>query len=363
MTDRGLHRFVDLRARMVSEGVDLVVLGPGAHMQWLLGYHPHPDERPCVLLIGPERAAFLVPALNAADVRAATSVPLHSWSDADGPDAALRAALAEVGATVRCLALDETMRADFALLVQRALPNAGIVFTETTVGHLRQIKDRGEIAALQRAAGIADTAIGVAVAAISPGTREVEIVEAVRRSFAAAGAVMQFAIIGSGPNSALPHHAPGQRCIAPGDAVVVDIGGRIDGFNSDITRMAVVGAEPDLFGEVHAIVNDAVEAALAVVRPGCTAAAVDQAARSVIDDAGYGEYFVHRTGHGLGIDVHEPPYITSNSTVTLQEGMAFSIEPGIYLPNRFGVRLEEIVVLRQDGPEILSGLAREPFRC
>ncbi len=363
MTDRIQCRLAELRTAMVSAGVDLVVLGPGSHMQWLLGWYPHPDERPCLLLIGSERVAFLVPALTAGDVKPVVAMQVHAWRDADGPDAALRAAVADMGAGVGTLALDETMRADFAMLVQRVLPEAVIVFTESTVGRLRQIKDNGEIAALQTAAGIADRAMDAAMAAIRPGVREIEIVETVRRSFAEAGAVMQFAIVGSGPNSALPHHAPGPRRLRAGDAVVVDIGGKIDGYNSDITRMAVVGPEPEAFGTIHAIANAAVEAALDAARPGNSIAGVDRAARAVIEDAGYGECFIHRTGHGLGVDVHEPPYMVSTATGILEKGMVFSIEPGIYLPDRFGIRLEDIVVLRDDGPEILSRLGRATVRC
>ena len=143
--------------------------------------------------------------------------------------------------------------------------------------------------------------------------------------------------------------------------MVIDIGGRKDGFPSDITRMAVVGRPPEGYGQIHTIVEKAVQAALKAARPGVKARDVDAAARRVIDDAGYGEYFVHRTGHGMGIDGHEPPYITSTSETVLEEGMVFSIEPGIYLPGRFGIRLEDIVILREDGPEILSSLPRDLY--
>src|SRR5690606_34008821 len=158
-----------------------------------------------------------------------------------------------------------------------------------------------------------------------------------------------------------PHHSASERVIEEGDAVVIDIGGRKAGFPSDITRMAVVGLPPEGYGEIHTIVEKAVQAALKAARPGVRACDVDAAARKVITDAGYGEYFVHRTGHGMGIDGHEPPYITATSETVLEEGMVFSIEPGIYLPGRFGIRLEEIVILRADGPEILSSLPRDLY--
>jgi len=141
--------------------------------------------------------------------------------------------------------------------------------------------------------------------------------------------------------------------------VVIDIGGIKSAFPSDITRVAIVGRAPEGFAEIHAIVERAVQAALAAAKPGVRARDVDAAARTVITEAGYGKFFTHRTGHGMGIDGHEPPYITATSETVLEEGMVFSIEPGIYLPGRHGCRLEEIVILRKDGPEILSSLSRD----
>jgi Xaa-Pro aminopeptidase len=190
---------------------------------------------------------------------------------------------------------------------------------------------------------------------------ETQVADVVKAHFEANGARVQFAIVGASENGAHPHHSTGSRVLKRGDAVVIDIGGRLDGYPSDMTRMAIVGEAPEGYAAVHAIVEKAVQAALAAAKPGVKASAVDKAARDVIAAAGYGEYFVHRTGHGLGIDVHEPPYITATSETVLAEGMVFSIEPGIYLPGRFGIRLEDIVILRKDGPEILSGLPRDAY--
>ena len=165
--------------------------------------------------------------------------------------------------------------------------------------------------------------------------------------------------MGAGGNGAFPHHQTGDTVLQSGDAVVMDIGGGMDGYSSDITRMAVIGTPPDGYGEIHAIVEAAVQAAMAAARPGVMAHVVDDAARGVITDAGYGDYFVHRTGHGMGLEIHEQPYLTSASETVLDTGMVFSIEPGIYLPGRFGIRLEDIVILRPDGPEIFSELPRD----
>jgi len=155
-------------------------------------------------------------------------------------------------------------------------------------------------------------------------------------------------------------HQSGHTVIAEGDVLVVDLGGTKDGYPSDITRSVVVGTPPDDYEKVHKVLDDAVNAGLEAIRPGIVASDVDKAVRDVIEEAGYGEYFVHRTGHGLGLEVHEPPYISSSSTTILDEGMVFSVEPGIYLPGRFGIRLEEIVIVREHGAEIFSELARYP---
>lgn len=353
-------RLDSLRARMRDTGADLVAVAPGSHMDWLLGFHPHPDERACLLLIGPQSEAFLMPALNAEGTREQTDIAFHQWSDDQGPETALKDALAAIGAAgAKQVVLDETMRADFALLVLDHLPGARHSFTAGTLGALRMVKDAPEYQALKMNAAIADDAMLHAFSALAPGRTEAEIAGIIRSCFQSQGAAPSFAIVGGGPNGAFPHHQAGSRKLREGDAVVVDIGGRKDGYPSDITRMAAIGHAPDGYDAVHRVVEDAVQAALAAARPGIRAREVDAAARDVITRAGYGPFFVHRTGHGIGIDGHEPPYITATSDTVLKEGMTFSIEPGIYLPGRFGIRLEEIVILRADGPEILSRLPRD----
>jgi len=220
-------------------------------------------------------------------------------------------------------------------------------------------KEDAEYQILKRNALAADTAMQAAWAGMAAGMTEREVAQIARDSFAAQGAKPLFSIVGAGGNGAFPHHHTGETVLKAGDAVVMDIGGGMDGYSSDITRMVVMGKAPDGLMEVHAIVNAAVEAALAAAKPGVKAHVVDDAARGVITEAGYGDYFVHRTGHGMGVEVHEPPYITATSQTVLDEGMVFSIEPGIYLPGRFGLRLEDIVILRADGPEVLSELPRD----
>ncbi len=353
-------RLTALCETMQRTGADLVALGPGSHMQWLVGFHPHADERPCLLLITQSDACFLMPALNAEGSREATDIAFHSWADDEGPAEALASAIEAIGAqNARSLVVDETMRADFALLLLGALPGAKHSFTDDTVGALRMRKSESEFARLRASAAVADRAMQKAFASIRPGMSERELATLISDYFASEGAATLFTIVGGGANGAFPHHQSGERKFADGDAVVIDIGARKGGFPSDITRMAAVRRPPHGYVEVHAVVERAVQAAMKAVRPGVRAKEVDAAARGVIADAGYGDFFVHRTGHGLGIDGHEPPYITATSETVLEEGMVFSIEPGIYLPGRFGVRLEDIVILRADGPEIFSSLPRD----
>jgi len=345
---------------MVDEGVDLVVLAPGAHLGWLLDVHPHADERPILACITRDHAGFVMPALEAESAGRQTDLPFYVWADADGPQGAFDRLLDDFGVgNAGSFALDEAMRADHAALVQDRLLNAKRQFCDGTVGALRMRKDPSEYAILKRNATLADTAMQAAWAAMRVGMTEAEVAEIVRDSFASSGATPLFTIVGAGGNGAMPHHHTGQSVLQPGDAVVMDIGGGMDGYSSDITRMAVMGRAPEGYAEVHAIVEAAVQAALDAARPGVRAHVVDDAARAAITDAGYGEYVIHRLGHGLGVEIHEPPWISGTSQTVLDEGMVFSIEPGIYMPGRFGLRLEDIVILRADGPEILSDLPRD----
>ncbi|MDI6027373.1 Xaa-Pro peptidase family protein [Corticibacterium sp. UT-5YL-CI-8] len=355
---------IRLRERMAETETDLVVLGPSSHMKWLADLSPHGDERPVLLIVSPGHAGFLMPALNVDSSRQHTDLPFYPWADSEGPDAALTALLQASGISeTPSLAIDETMRADFALLVLDALPGAKRKFTDDTVGFLRAQKDDSEYQALKANALINDGAMRAAFAALKPGVTELEIAAVVRDYYVAHGATAEFTSICFGENGAFPHHHTGSRVLGEDEAVLIDIGGRSNGYPSDMTRVAVAGTPPEGFDEVHAVLDRAVKAAIAVAKPGVAAKEVDKAARDVIIEAGYGEFFLHRTGHGLGIDIHEPPYITATAETILEEGNVFSIEPGIYLAGRFGLRLEEIVILRGNRAEVLSQLPRDAYRA
>jgi len=355
-----MNRIEQLRQRMVSEKVDLVAIGAGAHLTWLTGLKPHADERALLLCVSQQYAGFLMPALEAGSNRGNTDLPFHEWSDSDGPRTALLQLLDQCGAmNATSLVLDETMRADFAALVQDELPNAARQFCETTIGALRLCKDADEYGLLKQSALLADSAMQAAWSAMKPGMTELDVAAVAQTHFTEHGAKPLFTIIGAGSNGAFPHHSTGDTPLSVGDVVVMDMGADLNGYPSDMTRSAVVGEKPDGYDAVYDIVESAVQAAMAVAKPGTIARDVDLAARSVIEKAGYGDFFTHRLGHGLGIEIHEPPYLTSTSSTVLEEGMVFSIEPGIYLPDRFGIRLEDIVILRAGGPEILSSLPRD----
>ncbi len=356
-------RLERVQARMAETATDLIVVGPSSHLVWLLGLSPHGDERPVMLIATRDKAAILMPALNADSQRGLTDLPFFTWADADGPNAALAALLADLGVTQSGLrvALDETMRADFALLLLGALQSPRHTFLNDTVGYLRAQKDQQEFALLKAAARIDDEAMAAAFAHAKPGMTELEIDGFIRDFFRSKGSRPEFVIVAFGENGAFPHHHSSERVLKADDTILIDIGCRINGYPSDMTRVGFVGSKPAGFDEVHAVVDSAVNAALAAARPGVRASEVDAAARGVITAAGYGPNFLHRTGHGLGIDVHEPPYITGTSDTILQEGHVFSIEPGVYLAGRFGIRLEDIVFIGKDGAITLSELPRDAF--
>lgn len=355
-----MQRMQALQNKMSEQEIDLLAIGPGMHLKWLLGLTPHADERVLLACVTQKETAFLMPALEAESARQHTDLPFYTWSDSEGPDAAFEKLLNELDVkNAKSIVLDEAMRADFAGLVQDALPNATRQFCQSTIGALRLQKSDDEFEKLKSNALIADAAMQAGWASMKVGMTEKEVANQIRKKFAELGAKPLFTIIGAGKNGAFPHHQTGETKLQIGDAVVMDIGASSERYPSDITRMAIIGEEPSGYSEIHAIVEEAVQAALKAAKPGVKAHEVDDAARGVIEAAGYGEYFVHRTGHGMGIEGHEPPYITSSSQTVLEEGMVFSIEPGIYLPGRFGIRLEDIVILRADGAEILSSMPRD----
>ena len=344
-----------LRATMQDRGVDLIALGPTANMRYLNGFVPHPDERLCLLLISPQDTRAVVPKLNAEEWAAHVDLPIHTWADDEGPGEALKAALSGVG-PVKKLAIDGAMRADFLLPLMGATQPEATIPVEALIAPLRARKSAEEIEALARAAAQADRAMGAAVDTCQPGVSETQVAWAAEESFRLDGAEeVCFTLAASGPNGAYPHHHSGPRLLQEGDVIVLDIGASLDGYKSDITRMVFLGEPPAEVLKAHEAVLEANTRARAAVRPGVTAQEVDQAARGALEARGYGEYFIHRTGHGLGLEIHEAPYIMAGSQQPLETGMVFSIEPGVYFPGQFGIRIEDIVVVTESGVRTLTG--------
>jgi Xaa-Pro aminopeptidase len=349
------QRLNRLQATMDAAGVDLVAIGPMANMHYLAGFTPHADERLCLLLISAQAVSAVVPRLNAAEWSARTDISPHTWPDDEGPHEALKAALSEMP-PVKKLAIDGAMRADFLLPLMVATKPQEIIPVEALIAPLRARKSTEEIEALSRAAAQADRAMQAAINACRPGVTEAGVAWAAEETFRLDGAEeVCFTLVASGPNGAHPHHHSGSRLLQQGDAVIIDIGASLGGYKSDITRMAFLGEPSAEFLKAYQAVLEANERARAAVRPGITAHEIDQAARGTLDAAGYAEYFVHRTGHGLGLEIHEPPWIMAGNEQLLEAGMVFSVEPGVYIPDQFGVRIEDIVVVTETGVRTLTG--------
>lgn len=349
-------RLKRLQAYMAEEGVDLAAFGPTANMRYLLDFTPHPDERLCLLLVAQEAVCMVVPSLNAEQTAAHThGLELIAWKDADGPMQALRQALDGLP-EARCLAVDGAMRADFLLHLQEAASPQEAQPAGPMLARLRQYKSAAEVEAAARAAVQADQAMQAAADACQPGVTEAQVAWAAEEAFRLDGAEeVCFTLVASGPNGAYPHHHSGDRLLQDGDAIIIDIGASLRGYKSDITRMVFLGRPPSEFMQAYEAVLEANKRARAAVRPGVTAHQVDRVARQTLEAAGYAEYFVHRTGHGLGLEVHEPPWIMAGNEQILEEGMIFSVEPGVYFPGRFGVRIEDIMVVTESGGRNLTG--------
>jgi Xaa-Pro aminopeptidase len=363
-------RLAHVRERMGELGVDALLLSHGADLPWLTGYRAMPLERLTMLVLPlAGEPVLVVPALEAPRVAAADDLfALAPWSDADDPERLVTAALPHVSPTRDGgprLAISDRTWATTVLSLQSRLPSASWLPASQVTSPLRAVKDDSELAALRAAGAAADRVATVlqsgGIGLI--GRREAEVSAALSDLLLGEGhRQVNFAIVGSGPNAASPHHEPGDRTIGPGETVVCDFGGSyaLDGdvaYCSDITRTVVTGPPGPEVEETYEVLRTAQEAGVAAARTGVAAEDVDRAARDVIEGAGLGELFLHRTGHGIGIEEHEDPYLVSGNREPLRPGHAFSVEPGIYRTGRFGMRLEDIVVVGADGePEALNAV-------
>ncbi|OYR55711.1 M24 family metallopeptidase [Halorubrum halodurans] len=351
--------------RLRAVGADALVCFPSRNLQYLTGFATEPSERHFLLVVPADGApSLLVPALYGAQVREETGVDdVRTWADGDDPRAAVRRLLEAHDLRDGRLLVDDTMWARFTRDLRAVAPDAEWGLASEALADLRVRKDGTELAALRAAAGAADATVAdlrdLGTDAVGMTERDLAGWIADRLSAHGGEGTAFETVVGAGENGAKPHHGHGDREIRAGDPVVLDFGTRVDGYPSDQTRTLVFAGEPpDEYGTVHAVVEEAQAAAVDAVEPGATAAAVDRAARDVIEEAGYGDAFVHRTGHGVGLDVHEEPYVVSGNDRELEPGMVFSVEPGIYLDGRFGCRIEDLVVVTDDGAERLNATDR-----
>ncbi|MET9273130.1 Xaa-Pro peptidase family protein [Kribbella sp. NPDC003557] len=348
------------RARDTAAGTGLVI-APGSDLRYLIGQPGGSFERLTALVIPADGVpALVVPKLEAPGFEgiAQLGVDIVTWVDGVDP---YNLAAERLGGADR-VAVSDFTPALHVLGIRDALPKAEQVLAGPIVRELRMRKDTAEIDALRKAGAAIDRVHARVGEWLRPGRTEAEVGADIAAAIVVEGHTeADFVIVGSGPNGASPHHALSDRVIEAGDVVVVDIGGPVaEGYNSDSTRTYAVGTPRDAdVAATYAVLQEAQQAAVDAVRPGATAESIDAAARDVIAAAGFGDYFIHRTGHGIGLDVHEEPYIVAGNALPLEEGMAFSVEPGIYQAGRWGARIEDIVVVTADGVESMNNQPHE----
>ena len=369
---RFAERLERAAAAAAAAGLHALLIGVGSDLRYLTGYEAMPLERLTLLVVVAGEAPFIVvPRLErgAAEAGLRSPIEIRAWEEADDPYAIVAGAIDAAGKQPIRIGLSDTMIALHVLRLQAAIASEATYESATTVlRDLRMIKDADEIALLRLAAQAADRVVAQIAGGRLIGRTEADVAREVRERLIAEGhEAAHFAIVGSGPNSASPHHEASERVIAAGEPIVLDIGGTLGGYGSDITRTLWVtggdpGAGPDeRFRHLFAVLHGAQEAATRAVRPGLACEAVDAAARAPIEAEGFGEAFFHRTGHGIGLEGHEDPYLIAGNDLPLRTGMAFSVEPGIYLPGEYGARIEDIVVCGEDGPIVLNEAPRSLY--
>jgi Xaa-Pro aminopeptidase len=354
------QRLTAAQKATAAAGLDALLVTPGADLRYLTGYPARITERlTCLVLPTGGEPTLVVPTLERPAAEVAATPGLRIVDHRDGTDPYPLVALALGGAA--SVGLSNRMWAEQVLALRAALPHteqrlAGDVLTE-----LRMRKSPAEVEALARGGAAIDAVHERMGDWLRPGRTEAEVGADIAQAIRAAGhATADFTIVAAGPNGASPHHDVSERVIQPGEAVVVDIGGTMpDGYCSDSTRTYLLGEPDEDFLAAYEALQAAQAAAVAAVRPGITAEAVDAVARDLLTGAGYGEYFLHRTGHGIGLDGHEAPYLVAGNDLPLEAGMTFSVEPGVYVAGRFGARIEDIVACTADGVRRLNTISTD----
>jgi Xaa-Pro aminopeptidase len=365
---RYAERLGAVRELLAERGLGALLVGVGPDLRYLTGYMAMPLERLTMLVVrAGSPNVLVVPRLEADPARrspavASAAVEVVTWEETDDPYRLVAAAVAVgVSGKVPAVAVNGTLWASHLLRLQRVLSDVRFESASAVTSELRVVKDADEIALLRHAAQAADRVVDQIAAGRLVGRTEADVARETRERLIAEGHERaDFAIVASGPNASSPHHEASERVIQAGEPIVLDIGGLLDGYASDTTRTiwptgAESGRMPDAaFLAAFEVLRRAQAAATAAVEPGVPAERIDATAREIISDAGYGPNFIHRTGHGIGLEVHEEPYLVAGNAEPLRTGMAFSVEPGIYLDGRWGMRLEDIVVCGPAGPDSLN---------
>jgi Xaa-Pro dipeptidase len=358
------QRMQKLSAALAQSGLDALALNAGPSLVYLTGLHFHLSERPvAAIFTADHEPVIILPELEMLKVK---GMPVRAFPYPENPvewDGVFRKAVSALKLDGKRIGVEpRQMRLLEFRYVQTGAPESDFPDASDVVSRLRVRKDADEVAAMRKAVKAAQSALEATIPLIRIGMTEKEIAGELVVQLLRNGSQSEipFApIISGGPNAANPHATPSDRPIRRGDLLVVDWGAAVDGYVSDLTRTFAVGEVDDECRKIHQIVLEANAAGRAAGKPGAPCAAVDIAARTVIEQAGYGQYFTHRTGHGVGMEGHEEPYMRGDNQQPLEPGMAFTVEPGIYLPERNGVRIEDNVVITENGVECLSDMPRE----
>lgn len=357
-----LDRMQRVREGLESRSIGAALITPGPDLTYLTGYEAVPLERLTCLILQPGLDPILVvPRLEEAAARVspfgADGSSIITWGEVEDPFSLVAAQLRSASV----VAIDDHMWASKVLNFRTVLPQAHQVLAGDVISPLRMIKSEYEVECLREAAAAIDRVHALVPAMLRPGRTESEIGQEIARAIISEGHVrVDFTIVASGPNGASPHHEVSDRVLTKGDPVVVDIGGTMpSGYRSDCTRTYVLGAPPREYQQHYDALLQAQLAGVSSVQPGVLCEEIDRVPRAVLDAHGLGEFFIHRTGHGIGLETHEDPYMVEGNRTILETGMAFSVEPGFYIPHQFGARIEDIVVCGAEGPIVLNHQPRE----
>lgn len=348
-------RLPQLGLALKEAGADAFFAWHPVTMGYLHNFHEGAIERFLALGVNPEgKTAIICPSLSETQARRAGITDVRSWRDGEDPLALFSQLADEWNLRTGIIAVDDELPAHMLLAMQGALPAALFKPGGEVISGLMRVKSPAEIDLLRKAAAIADSSFDVILGNLKAGLTEREVDHMLRNEMARRGGTPVFAIIASGENGAEPHHLSDDTVIKDGDVVILDFGCEVEGYLSDITRTVAIGHAPEGAAETYKIVHQAFMSARESIRPGIACEQIDRAARGVIENAGYGEFFMHRTGHGIGLRAHEEPFIIAGNKNPVDEGHCFSVEPGIYLPGRFGIRVENIVTVVPEGHESLN---------